>query len=218
MAEDQGPLTIAQQFAGLPIEDLIVSPLIGMAKGQAALNDVTWKYISEVAFERVDPNDKNNTKVKTRFLDVQLNRYVTDPESGNQMVQQINSMIPMLPLVPLPTLAIKTADIEFTMEVKQSEQSKSSTDAGATVSASVSGGFFGTNYNVSMSGSVSTHKENTRSTDNSAKYNVKVHAEQMPPTEGMHKLTDLLGMIMDPSVGKSTLVEETPAAPAAPKA
>jgi hypothetical protein len=40
----------------------------------------------------------------------------------------------------------------------------------------------------------------------------------MPPTEGMHKLTDLLGMIMDPSVGKSTLVEETPAAPAAPKA
>ena len=40
---------IAQQFAGLPIEDLIVSPIVGMAKGQAKLNDVTWKYISEVA-------------------------------------------------------------------------------------------------------------------------------------------------------------------------
>ena len=32
---------IAQQFAGLPIEDLIVSPIVGMAKGQAKLNDVT---------------------------------------------------------------------------------------------------------------------------------------------------------------------------------
>ena len=44
---------IAQQFAGLPIEDLIVQPLVGMAKGQAQLNDVTWKYISDVAFEDV---------------------------------------------------------------------------------------------------------------------------------------------------------------------
>ena len=70
---------IAQQFAGLPIEDLIVSPLVGMAKGQAKLNDVTWKYISEVAFEPADPNDPKNKKVKTRFLDVQLNRYVTNP-------------------------------------------------------------------------------------------------------------------------------------------
>ena len=42
--------------------------MIGMAKGQAKLNDVTWKYISEVAFE----TDKDTGKSKTRFLDVQL--------------------------------------------------------------------------------------------------------------------------------------------------
>ena len=41
---------IANQFVGLPIEDLIVAPLEGMAKGQAKLNDVTWRYINEVAF------------------------------------------------------------------------------------------------------------------------------------------------------------------------
>jgi hypothetical protein len=191
---------IAQQFAGLPIEDLIVSPLVGMAKGQAKLNDVTWKYISEVAFEPVDASDANNKKVKTRFLDVQLNRYVTNPESGKQELQQINSMVPMLPLVPLPSLAITSADIEFTMEVKQSEQSKDSSDSSASLSASASGGFWGMKYSVSMSGSVSTHKENTRSTDNSAKYNVKVHAEQLPATEGMLKLSDMLNMMMEPSV------------------
>ncbi len=78
---------IAQQFAGLPIEDLIVSPLVGMAKGQAKLNDVTWKYISEVAFEPVDPSDPKNLKKKTRFLDVQLNRYVTNPDTGAQELQ-----------------------------------------------------------------------------------------------------------------------------------
>ena len=55
-------------------------------------------------------------------------------------------------------------------------------------------------YSASMSGSVATHKENTRSTDNSAKYNVKVHAEQLPATEGMLKLSDYLTQMLEPSL------------------
>ena len=197
---------IAKEFTGLPIEDLICSPLIGMAKGQAKLNDVTWKYISEVAFVDVDPDDDASSKKKTRHLDVQLNRYVTNPDTAEQDLQQINSMIPMLPLVPLPSLAITSADIEFTMEVKHASMSKESTDASVKTEASVSGGFWGVKYNASISGSVSTHKENTRSTDNSAKYNVKVHAEQLPPTEGMHKLSDMLTMMMEPAIVPSAPV------------
>lgn len=212
---------IAQQFAGLPIEDLIVQPLVGMAKGQAQLNDVTWKYISDVAFEDVlSTTDKytaddlkNNLcnadqvgkykptgKKKTRSLNVQLNRYVTNPEDGKQELQVINSMVPMLPLVPLPTLAIKTADINFTMEVKSTEMSKSSNDAEASIQASAEGGFWGMKYSVSMQGKIATHKENTRSTDNSAKYEVKIHAEQMPVTEGMNKLNDMLNLMIEPSI------------------
>jgi hypothetical protein len=212
---------IAQQFAGLPIEDLIVQPLVGMAKGQAKLNDVTWKYISDVAFEDVlsttekytaddlkknlctaDQVDKYKPtgKKKTRNLDVQLNRYVTNPDNGKQELQVINSMVPMLPLVPLPTLAIKTADINFTMEVKSTEMTKSSDDAEASIQASAEGGFWGMKYSVSMQGKISTHKENTRSTDNSAKYEVRIHAEQMPVTEGMNKLNDMLNLMIEPSV------------------
>ena len=56
---------ISLLFSGLPIEDLIVSPLVGMAKGQAQLNDVTWRYISEVAFTK----DKNGNTT-ARSLDV----------------------------------------------------------------------------------------------------------------------------------------------------
>ena len=186
---------ISAQFTGLPIEDLIVSPIVGMAKGQAKLNDVTWKYINEVAFTK-DENGKN----VARSLDVQMQRVMTDPTDGSQSVKTLYSKVPMLPLVPLPSLAITSADIEFTMEVKQSEQSKESEDRSGSFSASASGGFWGMKYSVSMSGSVATHKENTRSTDNSAKYNVKVHAEQLPATEGMLKLSDMLNMMMEPSV------------------
>jgi len=186
---------IAQQFAGLPIEDLIVSPIIGMAKGQAKLNDVTWKYISEVAFV----TDKDG-KTQARSLDVEMNRVVTDGTTGEQKVQTLYSKVPMLPLVPLPSLAITSADIEFTMEVKTSEVDKSSTDTESSIQASASGGFWGMKYSVSMAGKVATHKENTRSTDNSAKYNVKVHAEQLPATEGMLKLSDYLTQMLEPSL------------------
>ena len=186
---------ISAQFTGLPIEDLIVSPIVGMAKGQAKLNDVTWKYINEVAF--VKDTDGNTT---ARSLDVQMQRVMTDPTDGSQSVKTLYSKVPMLPLVPLPALAITSADIAFTMEVKTSEVNKDSSDTSGSFSATASGGFWGMKYSATMSGSVAAHHENTRSTDNSAKYDVKVHAEQLPPTEGMLKLSDYLTQMLEPSL------------------
>jgi hypothetical protein len=186
---------IADQFAGLPIEDLIVSPMIGMAKGQAKLNEVTWDYINEVAFVK-----NKDGKATARSLDVEMNRVMTDGTTGEQSLQKIYSKVPMLPLVPLPSLAITKADINFTMEVKSSDMSKSSTDA--SVSSTVSGGYKGWGFSAkfSVTGKVATHKENTRSTDNSAKYEVNVHAEQLPATEGMLKLSDYLTQMLEPSL------------------
>ena len=187
-------MAIADQFAGLPIEDLIVAPLTGMAKGQAKLNDVTWKYISEVAFVK---NEKTK-KIEARKLDVEMQRVMTDQATGEQSVQKLQSSVPMLPLVPLPSLAITKTDINFTMEVKQSTSETASTDTEASVEASATGGFWGMKYSVKVAGKVATHKENTRSTDNSAKYEVAVHAEQLPPTEGMLKLSDYLTEMLEP--------------------
>jgi hypothetical protein len=187
---------IADQFAGLPIEDLIVSPIVGMAKGQAKLNEVTWRYISEVAFEQDEKTKKN----VARSLDVEMNRVVTDGATGEQTIQKLYNKVPMLPLVPLPSLAITSADINFTMEVKTSETSKESSDSETSYSASASASWWGMKFSATVAGKVATHKENTRSTDNSAKYEVKVHAEQLPPTEGMLKLSDYLTQMLEPSL------------------
>ena len=193
---------IADQFKGLPIEDLIVSPLVGMAKGQAKLNEVTWKYINEVAF--IDG--------ETRALDVQINKVMTNPDTGEQTWEEHYAKVPMLPLVPLPSLAVTSADIEFNMEVQTSDVSVDKSASEASMSASASGGWWGMKFKASMAGKVSSSKENTRKTDNSAKYNVKVHAEQLPPTEGMLKLSDALVGMMDP-----TPVAPTKKSPVAPK-
>ena len=143
---------ISAQFTGLPIEELIVSPIVGMAKGQAKLNDVTWKYITEVAFETKDG------VTQARSLDVQMNRVMTDPTDGTQSVQPLYSKVPMLPLIPLPSLAITSADIDFTMEVKTSSVDKTSEDKSGSFSATASGGFWGMKYSATMAGSVATHK------------------------------------------------------------
>jgi len=193
---------IADQFKGLPIEDLIVSPLVGMAKGQAKLNEVTWKYFNEVAF--IDG--------ETRALDVQINKVMTNPDTGEQTWEEHYAKVPMLPLVPLPSLAVTSADIEFNMEVQTSDVSVDKSASEASMSASASGGWWGMKFKASMAGKVSSSKENTRKTDNSAKYNVKVHAEQLPATEGMLKLSDALVGMMDP-----TPVAPTKKSPVAPK-
>ena len=187
---------IADQFAGLPIEELIVSPIIGMAKGQAKLNEVTWKYISEVAFVK----DEKTGVTSARSLDVEMNRVVTNGETGEQEIQKLYNKVPMLPLVPLPSLAITSADIEFSMEVKTSEASKETSASENSYEVSAGGKWWGMSFNAKVAGKVATNKENTRSTDNSAKYNVKVHAEQLPPTEGMLKLSDYLTQMLEPSL------------------
>ena len=187
---------IADQFAGLPIEELIVSPIIGMAKGQAKLNEVTWKYISEVAFVK----DEKTGVTSARSLDVEMNRVVTNGATGEQEIQKLYNKVPMLPLVPLPSLAITSADIEFSMEVKTSEASKETSASENSYEVSAGGKWWGMSFNAKVAGKVATNKENTRSTDNSAKYNVKVHAEQLPPTEGMLKLSDYLTQMLEPSL------------------
>lgn len=186
---------IADNFKGLPIEDLIVSPIVGMAKGQAKLNDVTWKYISEVAFVE----DEKTKKITARKLDVEMNRVMTNGDTGEQEIETLYSSVPMLPLIPLPSLAITSADISFSMEVKTSVSKVSSTDTKSSIEVKASGGFWGMKYSATVAGSVATHKENTRKTDNSAKYEVSVHAEQLPPTEGMLKLSDYLTQMLEPS-------------------
>jgi hypothetical protein len=45
---------------------------------------------------------------------------------------------------------------------------------------------------VNIQGSVASHKENTRTSDNSAKYTVAVHAEDKGMPEGLARVLDIL--------------------------
>ena len=176
---------IANQFTGLPIRDLIGGPLMAACEAQSALAYSTSDFIQKVGFK---PNDKGG------FEGVNLVKFEYNQIDASGASKKMEIDVPLLSVVKIPSLAIKTVDIQFDMEVKSStsETSKNSADASVTVG----GKWFGAK--VEIKGSVSTSKENTRTTDNSAKYHVELHAADEGMPEGLSRVLDILNAVIVP--------------------
>ncbi|MFY0534163.1 DUF2589 domain-containing protein [Nannocystis pusilla] len=149
---------------------LICSPIIEVAKGQAELCRVYLEYVFKLAYDG-DPKAG-----KVNMVTFQLERPVTSG-TGQISKQQIQVNAPLMALVPIPAFTMQEATVSFTMEVKEQTVDTSSTTASA--GSSFGGSFWG--FTASISGSVTTSSGNTRSTDNSAKYDISAKATQQPP-------------------------------------
>lgn len=186
--------------------DLIGAPLTAACDAQIRLAKATADFINRVGFEA--ERDANGAlvqdgKMLTRQVDFSFFRPSGDLEddgNGGQVakVERVAISVPFLAIVNVPALAIKTVDITFDMEIKSSESETSGTAAEAALEASVSGGWGPVSASVKVSGSVSTHKESTRSTDKSAKYHVAVHARDDGMPEGLSRVLDMLQSAIAP--------------------
>tara|TARA_Y100000592_G_C5454740_1_gene310740 strand:+ start:684 stop:1322 length:639 start_codon:yes stop_codon:yes gene_type:complete len=195
--------TTVQAFVGLPIESLICDPIIGAAKGQRALAQETLNFVNDLAFL---PEDNKDGSKNANIINVQLDRLTNSSTTGE--VANVNQTIqmPLISLVNIPNFAMDTMEIDFTMEVKQSSVDTSTasksktTDSGAEVKASASWGWGSASVKAhhNVSGTVSSSKTNTRSTDFSAKYHVNATAKQLPPAEGMARFTQILASVIEP--------------------
>ena len=195
--------TTVKAFVGLPIEELICNPIIGAAKGQRALAQETLSFVEDLAFTGKDNKDGSKN---ANIIDVSLDRLTNSSTTGE--VSHVNQRIqmPVISLVNIPNFAMDTMEIDFTMEVKQSSANTSTssksktTDSGAEVKASASWGWGSASVKAhhNLSGTVSSSKENTRTSDFSAKYNVNATAKQLPPAEGMARFTQILSSVIEP--------------------
>lgn len=176
---------IAEMMGGLPMNELVGGPLVAVVTAQRDLAHVMIDYIQEIGFEEED-------KTKARMLNFLIDRPVTSGDQINSV--QVRMQAPMLGLLPFPSLLVDHVTIDFQMEVTANTSEKSTVDT--EVKASVSGGFFRSKYSVQ--GRVSANKEQTRSTNQTAKYQVHVEANQQPQTEVMGKLMDLFATCTEP--------------------
>ena len=85
------------------------------------------------------------------------------------------------------------------MEVTATETSteKSSTEGSSSANANFKFGCFG-GGSVNVSGKVSSSRENTRSTNQTARYQVDESNRQQRQTEGLSKLKDIMASCVEP--------------------
>mgnify|MGYP003573987948 CR=1 FL=1 len=199
-------LNIADQFKGLPMDTLIGGPLKAAVSANVMMAQSTADFINTVGFDQVPVDPKDPTKGmqagKSRTAQFQFQRPGVS-SSGARTIEQVKMEVPLLAIVPIPNLQVDTVDVVFDMEVKSSTSSKSSSDKSGKFGTSVQAGWGPFSASISVSGSCSAHKENTRSSDNSAKYHVQVTAKNHGIPEGLARVLDIMADAAKPLDVKS---------------
>jgi len=188
-------VNMSSQFGGLPMDQLIGGPLKAACSAQTLLAKASSDFIKDVGL-----NDAGGGNMSARTVDFSFNKPVQDPD-GTTKLEKVDLQVPLLAIVNTPSLSVKEVDVNFTMEVKSSTSSKTTSDTKAelTAHAKYNAGLF--SCDVTIHGSVANHSENSRKSDNSAKYDVKVIARDDGPPEGLMKVLDMLNDAIAPTQG-----------------
>ena len=175
---------VTDKFKGLPMRELIAAPLIAAAEAQQELAATAWNFYKQIAFD-----DDGKT---ARVLEFDIKRPIQQDGKMTTMSQSVKA--PFIGLVPIPSLLIDRVDVDFQMEVTDTSNVKS------TINAEVETKVSGKSWLISaeISGKVTTARENTRMTNQTAKYQIHVSASQQPQTEGLSKLMDIMASCIEP--------------------
>ena len=180
-----GDPNVTDNFKGLPMRELIAAPLIAAAEAQQELAATAWNFYQQIAFDGKSGN-------KARILEFDVERPIQQDGKMTTMSQSVKA--PFIGLVPIPSLLIDRVDVDFQMEVTDTSNVKSTTNTEVETKASAKHWFI----NAEISGKVTTARENTRMTNQTAKYQIHVSASQQPQTEGLSKLMDIMASCIEP--------------------
>lgn len=185
--------SMGDQFKGLPIGDLIGGPLMAACDSQVKLANATADFIKVIGFLPPEKDKEPYGNVRTALFKFDRPAAVEAPgKNGVIPYETVELDVPLLAIVKIPSLSINNVDITFDMEVKNTETDKSSLEKTGSMTAEGKAGWGPFSVKVNISGSVSSHKENTRTTDHSAKYHVEVHAEDTGMPEGLARVLDIV--------------------------
>lgn len=190
-----GLVSMQDQFSGLDMGALIGGPLKAACDAQVMLAKATSDFIQNVG---MDAEDENGIR-KVRTVDFSFERPSTAEDGKGIGTEKVSLSVPLLSIVKVPTLAVDDVNVTFDMEVKSSVRSEKSSDKNLGIDAKMGLKVGPFTADVSIKGSISAHESNTRSSDNSAKYHVEVHAKDTGMPEGLAKVLDILASASAPA-------------------
>ena len=144
--------------------------------------------LAQSAFALMQEIDFNEDG-KSRMVEFSFQR----PIQGSPTPQDVTVQVPFIGLVPLPNLLIDDVQVDFQMEVTATETSAEKSSTEGSSSTNCFGG-----WSVNVGGKVSSSRENTRSTNQTARYQVDESNRQQRQTEGLSKLKDILASCVEP--------------------
>lgn len=186
---------MSDQFSGLDMASLIGGPLQAACNAQIMMASATTKFIEDVGLEDADEDGKR----KIRTTSFSFTRPATNENGEGIGTEEVTMNVPLLSIVKVPALAIDEVDVVFDMEVKSSMSAESSSDKSGTLDAKAGLKIGPFHMDVQIKGSISCHEKNTRSSDNSAKYHVQVHARDFGMPEGLARMLDVLATASAPT-------------------
>ncbi len=184
---------MSSQFGDLDIKSLIAGPLQGACDAQTLLASASANFIKDIGLE-----EQADKSWKARTVDFAFHRPMQLPD-GTVTQEKVDLEVPLLAIVNTPALSVKEAEVNFTMSVSSSTSSEKSSDSSASLDATAKMNYGIFSVKVHVHGQVSSHSSNTRKSDNSAKYDVRVLARDDGPPEGLMKVLDMLNSAIAPS-------------------
>jgi len=188
-----GLVNMAGQFAGLPMKDLIGGPLQAACDAQNMLAAATANFIKDVGMKK-----GADGSMEALTVDFSFKRPGQPDKDGSPTIEDVDLKVPILAIINTPNLSIKETEVKFTMSVASSDSSSNTSDSAASMDGEAKMDFGVYSAKISIHGSVSSHSANARSSDNSAKYDVRVLARDDGPPEGLMKMLDMLQSAIAP--------------------
>ncbi|MCC4798370.1 DUF2589 domain-containing protein [Enterovibrio norvegicus] len=218
-------VSMAQQFAGLPMRSLIGGPLNAAAQANSMMAVTQTKFMLDTCF-----NKSSDTKDKTSLTPIMVTMQITrgvisegdakDGEKPDVGIDQVTTQfdVPLLTIIPLNSLGVETVQVDFEMEVKSSysdessQSSSSSTSEQGSFDAKLGEGW----WSVEVKGSIShdsqsaSSQKSTYQKSNNAKYTVSVGAGQLPLPQGVTTIIQAFSNSISPiTIGSSKKADDS---------
>jgi len=159
--------SIANELQSLPLEQMIGAPMQGAIKASAMASKTTLEFISSVGFT----GEKNTRKVNTTsFI-----------HNGTKI------QVPLLSMIPIPYIRIKTLKIDFDFKINTTEIEKKSDSKELGIDAKVK---FGP-VSATIKGNIKSSSEKSTQNDESAHIHIELEAVQDEIPAGLKKLLNI---------------------------
>ncbi|MDD1781668.1 DUF2589 domain-containing protein [Enterovibrio sp. ZSDZ35] len=195
-------VSMAQQFAGLPMRALIGGPLNAAAQANSMMAVTQTKFMLDTCFnKKSDSEDKGQDTLEPIMVTMQITRgVISEGEAKEGEAPDVNITnvttefdVPLLTIVPLNSLGVDNVQVDFEMEVKSSysDESSQSTSSKTSEQGSFSAKLGEGWWSVEVKGSIShdsqsaSAQKSTYQKSNNAKYTVSVHAGQLSLPQGV---------------------------------